>query len=369
MIKTDIPPTLLVIARSARMLAKMAVDAGFVPVAIDCFADTDTRRLALDAVKVPSLDLAGVRPAVDAMRGKYGLTHVVYGSGFEECTETLAFLEQDWVVLGNSVEVFKRFQDKPAFFDNLAALSIPCPETLFSPAIDGGNWLVKPMLGEGGVGIRRHDPNHAVNSSECYWQRFLEGEPLSVLFVACRGQANVLGFNRQWAVAIEQDQPFLFAGVANHADVSAEHRRQVSEWLTKLARIYPLRGLGSLDFIVAEGRCYLLEINARIPASAQLYDESVFTRHVQACLGVLEDADIEPPLPAAYQIVYAQKDTWIPCDVSWPDWAVDRPDGGAFIGKGQPICSIIATGKSPSQAAEHLRCRQQVIEKLLNTGS
>lgn len=370
MTSLKVPSKLLVIAQSARMLAQMAVDAGFMPVVIDCFADSDTRQLALHTLKVSSLRLVDVQPALEAMRKAHGLTHLVYGSGFEHCTETLAFLEQDWIVLGNTVEIFRRFQDKPAFFGRLAALTIPFPDTVFTPPADGGSWLTKPVRGEGGADITRYSPDVSAVPHDCYWQRYLEGESFSVLFVACRGQAKVLGFNRQWSTANADDErPFLFAGVGSHAEVSVGHQSLLSEWLTKLAEEYSLRGLGSLDFIVKDDSCYVLEINARIPASAQLYGEAVFTLHLQACLGSLDGASVEQALPAAYRIIYAKNPVRIPESVDWPKWAADRPDGGAFIGKGQPICSIIAAGKSPRQVSKHLRRRQLIIENILNTGS
>jgi methenyltetrahydromethanopterin cyclohydrolase len=364
-----VPSKLLVIAQSARMLAQIAVDAGFMPVVIDCFADSDTRQLALHTLKVSSLKLADVQPALEAVRKAYGLTHLVYGSGFEQCGETLAFLEEDWIVLGNSAEIFRRFQDKPAFFGRLADLSIPFPETVFAPPTDGGNWLVKPMRGEGGCGISRYNPDAGSTLGECYWQRVLEGKAFSISFVAGCSQAKVLGYNRQWSAAIDDEHPFMFAGVCSHAEVSLVHQSQLSEWLTKLVEDFSLSGLGSLDFIVENDRCYVLEINARIPASAQLYGKSVFTLHLQACLESLEGTSVEQVLPAAYRIIYAKSPIKIPEDVDWPKWAADRPDGGAFIGKGQPICSIIAAGKSPRQLSKRLRRRQLIIENILNTGS
>lgn len=369
MSRLNVLSKLLVIAQSARMLTQMAINAGFVPVAIDCFGDSDTRQLALDTLKVASLALADVLPAVEAMRKTHGLTHLVYGSGFEHCSETLDFLEKDWIVLGNSVEVFRCFQDKPAFFARLAALSIPHPETSFSSPEGGGNWLIKPMRGEGGTDITRYDPDASIKPGEWYWQRNLEGEAFSVLFLACRGQTKVLGFNRQWMMGIDDDHPFVFAGVASQTEVSLANQKLLSDWLAKLVGVYPLRGLGSLDFIVAEGRCHVLEINARIPASAQLYGESIFALHLRACLGIWDDTLVEQALPSAYRIIYAENTIRIPEDIVWPTWAADRPNGGAIIGKGQPICSIIAAEKSPRQVSEHLRRRQQIIENILNTGS
>ncbi len=198
-----IPAKLLVIAQSARMIAQLVVDAGFLPVVVDCFADADTRQLALDVIKVGGLSLDEVRPAVEVLRKAHGLTHAVYGSGFEHYAETLAFLEEDWVVLGNSVTVFRQFQDKQVFFRQLALLAIPYPGTVFVPPGDSGGWLFKPMQGEGGINICSYASDSAIDAGRGYWQRQMPGVAMSLTFVAGSGKFRLLGFNRQWHVAID----------------------------------------------------------------------------------------------------------------------------------------------------------------------
>jgi len=361
------PSKLLVIASSARMLAQLACDAGFQPFAIDCFGDEDTRKLAAQVVKVASLALADVKQVVDSMRQRHDLTHVVYGSGFEKHTETLDYLEKHWVVWGNAAAVFRGFQDKPAFFAQLSVLSIPFPETVFVPPEDRGDWLLKPMHGEGGMGISRYQPDSTIERGDyCYWQRRLQGQAMSVLFLAGRGKVKALGFNRQRTTALDDDHAFVFAGVTNCADLSAANQYLVSDWLSRLVGVYPLQGLGSLDFMLVDGRCYLLEINSRIPASAQLYGRSIVSLHIGACQGVLGDVGL--PQPKGYQIIYAQKPMQVPHNVNWPEWTVDRPFSGALIGKGEPICSIISAGKTVGQVEERLRQQQNFIEKLFKTG-
>lgn len=365
--QSAIPEKLLVIAQSARMPAQLAVNAGLRPVAIDCFADQDTRQIAVETWRVPSLALCDVRPVIEAIREKYGLTYLVYGSGFEHHVETLAYFEEHWLVLGNSAEVFRQLQDKSAFFAQMAVLAIQCPETVFFAPADGGDWLVKPMQGEGGATISHYDPNDDIGSpAKCYWQRYLKGQAMSVLFAACNGQARLLGFNRQWTTAIDAKHAFVFAGIRNRAELSQAHQQLLSDWLARLVLAYRLQGLGSLDFMLVDDRCYLLEINPRIPASAQLYGASIFSLHVQACLGELHDC--APTEPKGYQIVYARKALRIPYGLNWPEWAVDRPGAGSIIGKGGPICSIIAAGKTAEQVEDNLRRRQDFIETLLNTG-
>jgi methenyltetrahydromethanopterin cyclohydrolase len=367
--RINIPPKLLIIARSGRLPAQLALTCGYAPVVIDCYADQDTRDMALQALQVASLRLVDIQPAIEAMRLAHGLTHLVYGSGFESCPETLAYLEQDWVLLGNTAAVFSRLLDKQGFFQQLSALGILVPETVFTPPAVGDDWLRKPVRGQGGVGIRRGAQLAAESTEDFYWQRHLAGESLSVSFIAHAGQVTVLGFNRQWALALDESQVFVFAGIANCAELSETNQNLLRQCLAQLVTIYGLQGLGSLDFILKDGCCYVLEINARIPASAQLYAGAVFASHLQACVGLWGGVIGLQFAPAAYEIIYARNAMRIATDCKWPVWALDRPASGAFIGKGQPICSIIAAGNSPRQAAEQLLQRRQFIEYILNTGS
>lgn len=347
------------------MIAKMAGDAGFPVLAIDCYADEDVQ--VIEVIRVASLAVEELQPAVDSMIKTHGVTHVIYGSGFETEVASLEYLQSRFVVLGNSVSLFKRFQDKVDFFKILDQLFIPHPETVFSAPATGLDWLIKPMRGEGGYAIKRFTSLMDFEVNRYYWQRYLEGGAFSVLFVAGQGLVKILGFNQQW-VCDEHGQAFLFAGVSNMASVSSQNQTLLLEWLSRLIRVYPLQGLGSLDFIVHKGECYMLEINARIPASAQLYGLSVFDLHVKACLGEEIDFDIQCH-PMGYQIIYARQALKIPYDLIWPDEVVDRPAGGVFIGKGQPVCSIIMQGHGAVEVKLRLQRLQNIVENLLQTGS
>ena len=183
-----IPAKILVVAQSARMLVQLAVWAGYTSIAIDCFADTDTQALALESVKVDSLGLADIRIAVESIAELHGLTHVIYGSGFEEHMESLQFLQSQFVVLGNSAELMQRLQDKQDFFGQLEQLGICYPHSVFSAPSDDADWLIKSMRGEGGIGISVFPKNDAADSKNVYWQRRLDSEVYSVFLWRVRGR-------------------------------------------------------------------------------------------------------------------------------------------------------------------------------------
>ncbi len=346
------------------MLAGMLQQAGYCSLVVDCFADTDTS--AKHALRVNSLALADIRDAVEFMIRQYAVKHFVYGSGFETQAASLAYLESRLHNWGNSFEIFSRFLDKPTFFTHLHQLNIPHPQTVFSPPHDGSDWLIKPLQGSGGTDIGRFQPAQTVDSLKYYWQCYQSGGVYSVLFAANRRQIQCLGFNQQWTCQ-QHGHEFVFAGVVNQADLDSSIQTTIQAWLTRLIRLYPLQGLGSLDFIVQDGRCFFLEINPRIPASAQLYGAQAMQLHLVSCSGRSMEY-VGTSVARGYQIVYLEQDILISKEWCWPSWVVDRPAGGVFIGKGLPVCSIIAGGKNANQVRHRLQRLKNIFETLLLTG-
>ena len=355
---------ILVIALSGRMLASMLRQAGYSSVVVDCFGDIDTP--SQHAIRVTSLALSDIQVAVEHMIRQYAVMHFVYGSGFESQAASLSYLENRLHNWGNSFDLFSRFLDKPAFFSQLCQLDIPHPQTVFSPPQDGSDWLTKPLQGCGGTDIRRFQPGQPFEDLNYYWQRYQPGEVHSLLFSANRGRIQCLGFNQQWTCH-QHVHEFVFAGVANQANLAPSIKTTIQAWLTRLIRIYPLQGLGSLDFIVQDDRCFFLEINPRIPASAQLYGPQAMLIHLASCAGQPLEY-VASTRAQGYQIVYLKQDILIPQEWRWPNWVVDQPAGGAFIGKGQPVCSIIAGGKNADQVRQRLQRLKYIFKTLLLTG-
>lgn len=359
---------ILVIAKSARMLTRYLVDLGYKVVAIDCFGDCDTRDLASDFRRVENLSTAQVGQALADLKARHELTAVVYGSGLESEIDTLYRLQAELPVWGNSPGCFDAVQGKPAFFRRLDYLHIDHPPVVFTPPRDRhSSWLQKPLRGEGGLGIRRLDGAGVVDAQGVYWQRYQQGEALSALFVAARDRVEIIGYQQQ-LLAGDGEQAFLFAGVMSKPDFPSALREQVEQWALALSCSFRLRGLNSLDFIYKDGRCYVLEINARPSASLQLYGPEALAKHIQAVVtGAFERGEADKAW-AAYQIIYASRETVIGASGLWPDWIVDRPAFGSVIGPGEPVCSIIARASSRRQLLESLRHKRLHIEKLLAKG-
>ena len=354
---------ILIVAGSGRMLAQAAKQAGLKPLVIDLFADLDMQGYAEDFRQVKSLAEPDLTPAVDYFIERYAVTRVIYGSGFEYYPESLCYLNDRLIMLGNHPGVFARQQDKQAFFSTLNQLNIPYPEVVFSAPDCSGGWLLKPMQGQGGAGIKRYHADEEAENS-VYWQKVQSGAPHSVLFLADWQQVQTIGFNRQWAVRLSETQEFVFSGVVNNADLPEAHKGLITDRLKQIVPLFELRGLNSLDFIYEDDCSYVLEINPRPSASMQLYDQDLLSRHIQASTRTASFATGTLSLSAystGYQVVYAEHDFIIPDYFEWPPWCMDLPKPGNMCRAGQPICSIIAHQKNSRSVVELLLAKQQLI--------
>jgi methenyltetrahydromethanopterin cyclohydrolase len=394
------------------MLAQAAHKAGIKPLVLDVFSDLDTQQYAADFKRISELTIDRLTPALDYFVQHYGVTQVVYGSGFEQHPDSLRYLASRFTLLGNSPETFDLLHDKPRFFTTLKQLNIPYPETVFVTPNNKDNWLIKPLRGQGGVGIQRFRNTSQDLPADVYWQKYQAGSQHSVLFLADGQHLQIIGFNTQWTAhdysfpraawecsngaprhvdirICSDNKEFIFAGIINHCPLADAHKTQITNWLTKLVPAFALTGLNSLDFIHTNGNSTVLEINPRPPASMQLYDADLFRRHLMAAstVGWADEGSpsfvidglralthsmccLHPPIQSGYtgyQIIYAEQDMHIPDGTIWENGVMDIPAAGAICHTGQPICSIIAHQSQAHAVLHELTLKQHTIQRSLYT--
>lgn len=342
---------LLLAAQSARLLAHSARRAGFRVWTLDCHADVDTCRLAEASLKLPALDERSARrrwlTAAAGLSTAAQGAGLVYGSGVDNRPGWVGRLARGRLLLGNSPASLRRINRPRAFFRLLADLAIPTPETRFARPPRPEGWLVKPNRGEGGLRVRFFSGQDAV-AGAVYYQRLVSGTAVSALFLADGKTARIIGFNTQRQAAPASGRHWLFSGAVNRAELSDGQRAEIADYADRITQAAGLVGLNSLDLIVGQGRCRVLEVNPRPSASMALYDDDfsqgLLSAHIDACLG--------QPLPAmaASDVVRAQRIVFAPCRLTvdagfeWPPGAADLPHAGTLIGPGEPVCSLLAEG-------------------------
>lgn len=349
----------LIVANSARFLVEAARNSGCTPIAIDLYGDCDTEACAESIQVISSLTPSDLSLALEKLP-RYSIMGAVVGSGLESHPGSLELLAAKFDLLGNLPPVCERVGNKRIFFDALDRLKIAHPEVSFAKPSKAGNWLIKPMRGFGGIGIRRFQDTGADWATSHYWQKYQAGEPHSVLFLADGDDARIVGFNKQWTTA-QLDEEFIFSGLVNATDLDRDQQAEIAAWVGSLTREFSLRGLNSLDLMVYGERAYVLEINPRPPASMQLYEDDLFERHIQACRGRLLEYATKRHAVTGLRIVYARRSVTVPDDFHWPQGCRDLPKSGATITAGQPICSIIMRAQDALEVARLLQERQEFI--------
>ena len=308
-----------------------------------------------------------VLQTVNALMAQYSFDGLFYGAAIEFNPSLLSQLDIA-PIYGNSAHTLERCKNPTEFFSALDRNSIVYPETSFSSVIkNADNWLLKENHSSGGVGVRTYKQEMDV-SANAYLQRKITGSSFSITFLANGKETSTLGFNTLWSESLGELMPYAYAGAINSTNLSGEVLITAERYAKIITREFDLIGLNSIDYICDEDSVYVLEVNARIPATYELYETKkgdLMREHIEVCRNRTLPTEKRADLLRAHATVYAYKDLQVPENMSWPLWTADRPHDGELIPKYDPICSVFAGAKNCAQVGEMIKTRKQsIISKL-----
>jgi predicted ATP-grasp superfamily ATP-dependent carboligase len=366
------PPTerILICALSGRALAQSARAAGFAPIVLDAFADLDTREAAEAWERAP-VDRSW-RPRAGALlaaarRLAPPPIPLVWGSGFERAPALLAALAAGRELLGSAPEAVRAIKDPHGWRDTLVRLGIQHPEIrLASPSRRTG-WLCKRAGAAGGWHVRRA-PSRSPRGRGWYWQRWCRGTPVSALVLGTGRSARMLACGRQ-ILAPRPGRRFRFGGLVAPADLTVRARTTLEQAAMELALTYRVRGLASIDALVAGDSVQVLELNPRPGGSLDAYGAALgidlFALHVAACRDGVLPAEPVPVGAAGSLIVFADRRLTVPDGYAWPAWSADRSPSGTAIPAGAPICTVLARNGDSAAVEGALRERAAWVHATL----
>lgn len=370
---------LAVAALSARALVESAALDGLRTVALDCFGDADTQRLAMqwhDVGAPQALHIADDRllASLAALAQRGEVEGWMAGSGFDGRADLLERGAALLPLLGTAPGDVRRVRDPQEFFGVLHAHGIGFPSVSLDPPATWSGWLLKDAGGCGGWQVRRATADTTAGPGQ-YWQRERRGVPMSATFVANGRDAVLLGFNAL-TVRRSGERPYLFCGVTGPVPVGDAVQREVTAITRLLAAVFRLRGLGSLDFLLDGDTVEVLELNPRPPASLALYprvgEGGPVRAHLRAC-----QRDELPPAPAPLdgvrgtEIVFApralQVGAELAAQIAQAEGARDLPRAGARCNAGDPLCSVVAEGRDLHELTTRLARRREALLAFLET--
>jgi predicted ATP-grasp superfamily ATP-dependent carboligase len=370
----DPPHCVGVVGASARAAAFSALRAGLIPFCWDLFGDADLAAVA-EVRTIQALD----DDCVFADSTRPGLPLMQVG-GMENRPEWLARASATGPLWSNTADVVRRVRDPQTVHDELASVRITVPEIRppYDPPEPDGSWLLKPISSGGGKGIVRWTPeagSHPTLDVSHIFQKFIPGQAYSAVFVGIEppGDVNFVGISRQLVGWDALNAPeFAWCGSVGPAalDVPTEHmiRRIGNVLMWK----FQLRGLFGCDFIVdSEGSPWLVEVNPRYPASAEIFELAcgftLLRSHAAAFGASWNDPDAEfethPESVIAKGVLYA------PCDFEMPaldplqiatPWqsmnrVADVSPPGTRIHAGDPVCTFLVDAVDDETATQRLK--------------
>jgi predicted ATP-grasp superfamily ATP-dependent carboligase len=355
---------LLIFGASVRAAAFSALRAGLLPWCVDRFADADLR------ARCPTMRLPGTYPnsfadiATTDTPGPW-----MYTGGLENhplLVHEISLRRRLW---GNDAAVLQLCR-QPTFLRDVARdAGLPTPalaEPRQAPA--GGRWLLKPLFGSGGSGVRIWSGDRrGARSGVHYLQEHIEGVPAAALFLAAGGTARLLGLTHQLTgVAWLHAPAFGYCGSIGPLPLSATLERDLGHLGHCLAIEGGLHGLFGVDGILRDGAFWPVEINPRYTASVEVleYATGLCALHLNRLAFEDEQAALSVAIPTrgaavvGKAILYAQRDFIVPAQGPWtpmltqpcpiekiPDFA-DLPHPGEAIPAGRPVLTILAQGES-----------------------
>lgn len=364
--------------------------AGYSVTAIDAFADKQTVELADHTIVVDydqhGFNAAALLAAIKTLDVSQYLGFV-YGSGFDAQPELLQQIAQMLPVIGNTPATVHAVKTAASFFSVLGQLHIASPKVYDVLPADWhtSTYLEKFAGGCGGAHISIAD-TQAEAAANHYYQQYIDGYSVSLLFVADGKEIVVIGFNEQW-LSPTAAMPFRYGGAVGNIDLPHALQQSLTDAAQKLTCEFGLLGLNSLDAIVENvvgsigaqrDVAYVLEVNPRLSATFDLYepDVNLFNLHVQVSLKQASVSNFAlrqvrlPAQPKAHAIVYAEFDAGIPAAFNWPDWAVDTPQYTAQsnhikVLAGEPVCTVTAHAEHADAAKRLAQSRVNILIKKL----
>ncbi len=367
---------------SCRALAQSFVRAGYLPICFDLFADADLSAFApVKAIDLPEWPLA-ILPHLKPFKG----IPFVFTGGLENHPAFLDEITKSHPFFGNIPTVYQSLRDPFFLSRRLKSLGIGFPDVISAGEEIPGDkeWLLKPIGGSGGIGIRPYQKASGIPEENSKWppgyyaQKFIPGEDISISFLLTQIGPLLLMISRGIPIRDQLDAPGM-SYVGNHLEenkLAGNLGKSISPVLMQTLGTFlwneGLRGLVGVDGRIDDlGQFFVLEINPRYTASMELGEMSRGTSFAKLHAECFEKSpnsnDPTDPFPISgyvptpddyprtKAILYARSEIWLPTDIPWPTkfkfleekhkiGLCDLPTPGTFVAKGAPILTIIEKG-------------------------
>ncbi len=373
-----------VIGFNARPIAASLRRAGAESYVSDYWGDSDLKEVSTDCIAVLSpipglrqrqpLDLPLHLSLIDnffLITKKVELDYILIGSGFDDNTESLDPLHKSGLLVGSKPTRMKKSRNLSIFSKLMSndSLNIPRRQDILSSeelshksAEIDFPFLIRPPHSGGGSGIkyirRQEDLDRITNrlsktdeQPHLILQQYIRGRDLSCSVLSTGTEARAISVQGQLIglPSAGRNCDFVYCGNYYPAGLDSGTEETIMEVAENLSVQLGLKGSIGFDFVVDESNAiWLMEVNPRIQGTLEMIeiagDISITEQHIRAANNDLIE-EIPTFNPSVKMIVYSRSAGRISSLSSFPN-TFDRSFTGVLVNRGDPICTVINTGKT-----------------------
>jgi len=373
-----------VIGFNARPIAASLSRVGAESYVSDYWGDSDLKEVSTDCIAVLS-PVPGIRQRqpldmplhLSLIENFFLLTenveldYIIIGSGFDDYTESLTPLHESGLLVGSEPTSMKDSRNL-SLISNLVSnelLKIPhhqdirsAEELLQKTAEINFPYLIRPSHSGGGSGInfvgRQEDLDRITNRlsitdehPHLILQQYTRGRDLSCSVLSTGTEARTVSVQGQLIglPSAGRNCDFVYCGNYHPSGLNSVTEQKIMEVSENLSIQLGLKGSIGFDFVVdASNTIWLMEVNPRIQGTLEMIEIagniSITEQHFRAANNDLIN-EIPSLCPSVKMVIYSRRAGCITNLSSFPN-TFDKSFTGVLVNSGDPICTVINTGKT-----------------------
>lgn len=373
-----------VIGFNARPIAASLSRAGAESYVSDYWGDSDLKEVSTDCIAILSpvpglrhrqpLDIPLHLSLIEnffLLTKNVELDYILIGSGFDDFSESLIPLHESGLLVGSEPTRMEKSRNlslvsklMPNEFQNIPhRQDVRSTEELLqkSEEVDFP-YLIRSSHSGGGSGInfigRQEDLDKITNrlsktlkQPHLILQQYIRGRDISCSVLSTGTEARAISVQGQLIglPSAGRNCDFVYCGNYHPSGLDSVIEQKIVEIAEILSIQLGLQGSIGFDFVVDESNAiWLMEVNPRIQGTLEMIEIagniSITEQHVRAANKDLIE-DIPTLCPSVKMIVYSRRIGRVP-NLSSFQKIFDKSPAGVLVNRGDPICTVINTGKS-----------------------
>jgi len=360
----------LIVGASGRMASEMLARLGFACSVADLYADRDTHLICEG--RVTKLQALSDLERVERIVREHDF--VVFTGGLEgnaAIADTLSRWAKPAFTSSNSLENLADYRILNQAMTEAGVDRYPLSQ---NPPSDKGKSVFKNLCHSGTARLATAEDRSRSAKDSYVFQEYISGESISLIFVAKDAAVTCLGESKQ---LVDPGNNLMWVGSISGISgsfLNPNERASANRFANSLAILAGITGVFGIDFMQNETGVWPVDVNPRIPASAEVIGDHVMQNHLQAfgieCPPVAESS----PLCLGKKVIFNPSANPVrfndavleqlsfrfsnPCS---PTSIADVPQRDEVIAPNHPICTVLASGDGGDAVLSNLVALQTQV--------